>query len=75
VAKYRCDAKILDRADLARLTLPHRRGSISIALRRPGVSELDYCGRYPGDEPVNPGNRVAITPIEPTLALALTSPP
>jgi hypothetical protein len=45
-----------------------------VALRRPGIHELDYCRRYPGDQRVDPGDRVTVSPIEATLNKALAPP-
>jgi hypothetical protein len=50
------------------------RRSLGLGLDRAGASELDYCRRYPGDQTVDPGNGVVVSPIEPTLQAALASP-
>jgi hypothetical protein len=68
VAKYRCDGGVEHAASRVRIVIPAVAGSLTLALQRPGGGQLDYCLRYPGDQPVDPGNRVTVSPIEPTLA-------
>jgi hypothetical protein len=68
VAKYRCDGRVEHAAGRVRIAIPAVAGSLTLALNRPGDGQLDYCLRYPGDQPVDPGNRVTVSPIEPTLA-------
>ena len=66
VAKYRCDGGILRRATLIRMRLPGTRKVLTVGLTAPGVNELDYCRRFPGEETVDPGNVVTVSPIEAT---------
>ena len=67
VAKYRCDGRIAHIATKIRIALPAGAGTRTLALRTPGVSELDYCRRYPGDRRVDPGNYVLVSPIRSKL--------
>lgn len=62
VAKYRCDGRIARTATAIRIWLPGVAGSLTRRLERP-VADLSYCARYPGDEPVDPGNYVVVSPI------------
>jgi hypothetical protein len=73
VAKYRCDAGVQYTVTSMHVSLPGARGPITLSLKRQGVSGLDYCARYPGDQRVDPGNRVSVSPAEPSLQA--TSPP
>ncbi len=71
VAKYRCDTGSLHDVATIRITLPTRHpidltGPISID--RLGVSTLSYCRGGAND----PGQTVAISPIEPTSAATTT---
>ena len=65
VAKYRCDLGIVRTATAIRLTLPGARG-VSFAAREAVVSTgamgLSYCRGGPHD----PGQVVAVSPVEPT---------
>lgn len=64
VAKYRCDGGILSTVTSIRILLPATAtGAMTLNLREPGVGEFDYCKRYPGDQAIDPGNRVAVSPI------------
>jgi Protein of unknown function (DUF4232) len=74
IAKYRCDGRVLHPARLIHISIPGTAGSITTELRRPGVYELDYCQKYPGDQRVDPGNRVTVSPIEATIDAALAPP-
>jgi hypothetical protein len=74
VAKYRCDGGNLGTATLIRAALPGSPKALVLDLRGRGVSEFDYCRRYPGDQRVDPGNRVAVSPFETTLEAALDLP-
>jgi len=74
VAKYRCDGAILHTATSVRVLLPATTGALTLDLNRPGAGGLDYCKRYPGDGRVDPGNRVVVSPIEPTVATAESLP-
>ncbi len=63
VAKYRCDGGDLHTTTEIRVALPSRGGQLTITLNQ-GETGLDYCKRYPGDQPVDPGNRIDVSPIE-----------
>lgn len=67
VAKYRCDGGASGEASEIRIFLPGNttplRRTLSAAGGGFGVSALDYCHTYPGDEPVDPGNWVDVSPI------------
>lgn len=65
VAKYRCDGGDLHTTTAIEAALPGRGGRLTIRLNQ-GEAGLDYCRRYPGDRPVDPGNRVDVSPIEAT---------
>ena len=74
VAKYRCDAGDLYAATAIRVVLPAPpTRSTTLRLSEPGAGELDYCKRYPGDQAVDPGNRVNVSPVE-ASALATRLP-
>ena len=62
VAKYRCDGGILSAATAIRVLLPATAAG-AMTLREPGVGIFDYCKQYPGDQAIDPGNRVAVSPI------------
>lgn len=64
VAKYRCDGGVQDTARSIRVALTGQQSRFALRLGRAGAGGLDYCRRYPGDERVDPGNRVAVSPIE-----------
>lgn len=64
VAKYRCDGGVLSTATTIRVQLPGMLATVTLRLSGPGVGGLEYCKRYPGDQPVDPGNRVAVSPVE-----------
>ena len=61
VAKYRCDLGDLASATTLTVMLPGQHAVISVALSGRALN-LDYCEGGPDD----PGNTVAISPIEPT---------
>ena len=64
VAKYRCDVGILQAADSAHVQLPPAPGALTIGLVQ-GGGGLDYCeSAYPGDQHIDPGNRVTVSPVE-----------
>jgi hypothetical protein len=65
VAKYRCDGSDLHTTTAIRAALPSHGGQLTIRLNQ-GETGLDYCKRYQGDRPVDPGNRVDVSPIEAT---------
>jgi hypothetical protein len=68
VAKYRCDGGVLSAATSIRIVLPATpSGSVILGLGGLTAGALDYCKRYPGDQPVDPGNRVTVSPVEPSL--------
>jgi hypothetical protein len=67
VAKYRCDGSDLHTSTAIRAALPSHGGQLTIRLNQ-GETGLDYCKRYPGDQRVDPGNRVDVSPIEATAA-------
>lgn len=73
VAKYRCDGSMLSTATAIRVLLPGARRATLVALAPQGAAGLDYCRRYPGDQPVDPGNYVTVSPVdapgEPTSSL------
>jgi len=65
VAKYRCDAGIVHNATAIRLALPAARGAVFAgreAVASTGSEGLSYCrgGRH------DPGQMVAVSPVEPT---------
>jgi len=64
VAKYRCDGGILATATSIRVLLPTGTSPITLDVSDQHAAELDYCKRYPGDQPIDPGNRVNLSPIE-----------
>jgi hypothetical protein len=39
------------------------------------IADLDYCSRYRGDQKVDPGNYVTVSPIERTPAATLAPAP
>ena len=65
VATYRCDGSDLHTSTAIWAALPGHGGQLTIRLNQ-GETGLDYCKRYPGDQPVDPGNRVDVSPIEAT---------
>lgn len=76
VAKYRCDGAVVSSSTSIRLLLPgSEMGALTLHLRGPGVGGLDYCRRYPGDAKIDPGNRVAVSPIVPSVADATAQAP
>jgi hypothetical protein len=68
VAKYRCDGGVLNTATLIRVVLPGSRGDLTIRPNQ-GATGLDYCKRYVGDQPIDPGNHVTVSPVEPSAGL------
>ncbi len=74
VAKYRCDIGSLATANRVRVSLPHITWSAILQLTRPGVHQLDYCRCYQADQRIDPGNRITVSPIEPSVAAALARP-
>jgi hypothetical protein len=63
VAKYRCDGRVAHTATKITMAMPASPRTLSLGLDGPGASQLNYCQRYPGDQPIDPGNRVAVSPI------------
>lgn len=61
IAKYRCDQGSWVLVTTLTMTLPGQRAAVSVALARWALN-LDYCQGGPAD----PGNTVAISPIEST---------
>lgn len=57
VAKYRCDGRDLHTTTAIRVAPPSHGGQLTIGLHQ-GETGLDYCQRYPAEQPVDPGNRV-----------------
>jgi hypothetical protein len=74
IAQYRCDGRVLHTVTSPRVSLPGAASTTTVRLGRPGASRLDYCARYPGDQPVDPGNRVSISPVEPKLQATSPGP-
>jgi hypothetical protein len=66
IAKYRCDGRIAATASRLRLGLPDGGGQLQ--LRLSADSSFSHCHRYPGDLPIDPGNKAEISPLSPTLA-------
>jgi hypothetical protein len=66
-AQYRCDGGILYAATSIRVRLPATTGESTLDLSGTGA-ELSYCKQQPGDQRVDPGNRVVVSPIESSLA-------
>jgi hypothetical protein len=65
VAKYRCDSGGAADATRLKLSLPHVSGALSVSTVSPfGVSDLSYCHRFAGTSATDPGNFLAISPIE-----------
>jgi hypothetical protein len=64
VAQYRCDGAILYTATSIRVLLPGATRAVIVDLAGQGVAGLNYCKRYPGDQPIDPGNRVTVSPVE-----------
>jgi hypothetical protein len=76
IAKYRCDGRVLHTVTSLRVSLPGAGSQTTVRLGRQGVSRLGlaYCARYPGDRPVDPGNRVSISPVEPNVQATSAGP-
>jgi len=78
VAKYRCDGGSIAEASELRVLLPANASPLHIALPAGGggfgVSALDYCRAYPGDEHVDPGNRIDVSAITATEQAAFAPP-
>lgn len=75
----RSDAELLRsaRADAAAFGLFYDRYEAAVAtlnLSRLGIRDLDYCHRYPGDQSVDPGNDLIVSPIEATARAAIATP-
>jgi Domain of unknown function (DUF4232) len=65
VAKYRCDLGVARNATAIRLTLPAAHGAAFAgreAVATVGAAGLSYCRGGPGD----PGQVIAVSPVEPT---------
>jgi hypothetical protein len=75
VAKYRCDAKVQSAATVMYVSHLGLGGVASVSLSGLGIGDLDYCRRYPGEQPVDPGNYVTVSPIEATAQAAVAPPP
>jgi hypothetical protein len=69
IAKYRCDGQIAAIASELRVLLPNDGGRLQLLL--PADASFDYCQRYPGDLPVDPGNKAEISPLSSTLAATI----
>ncbi len=67
VAKYRCDAGDRLAATTLFVRLPAGRRWVRLHLG-PGVQGLAYCRRAPGAPSIDPGNRVAVSPVEASFA-------
>jgi Protein of unknown function (DUF4232) len=67
VAKYRCDGSDLHTTTAIRAALPGHGGRLTVRLNQ-GETGFDYCKRYPGDPPVDPGNRIDVSPVEATAS-------
>lgn len=63
VAKNECVGRNLHAATRIAVSLPGATSVITLRLRRPGVSELDYCQRDPAGGPIDPGNQVIVSPV------------
>jgi hypothetical protein len=74
IAKYRCDGAVLHSPTSVVIRLPGARAWVTVQVARSGVGDLAYCRRYPGDERVDPGNRVFVSPAEPSLQAAISQP-
>src|SRR6202011_1567464 len=72
VAKYRCDGGVRYTTTSMAVLLPGTTGALTLDVREQGVGGLDYCKQYPGDQPVDPGNRVTVSPLEASLSAALS---
>ena len=70
IAKYRCDGRTGASVQAISVVIPDVPGTLTVAIPNDqrGVEGLSYCRRYPGDLQIDPGDRIAISPIEPTLA-------
>ena len=74
VAKYRCDQGVLSTTSSIRVTLPNATAATPVNLSEHGVAALDYCKQPPGDHVIDPGNRVTVSPVEPSLLAAQPGP-
>jgi hypothetical protein len=67
LAKYRCDGGADGEASELQILLPGGTGSMQITLPAGGggfgVSALDHCRAHPGDQRVDPGNRIEVSAI------------
>lgn len=70
VAQYRCDGHSLYMPTMIRVWLPNERAPLALGLDL-GAAGLNYCKRHPGDLRIDPGNRVVVSPIEPSVRATL----
>ena len=63
VAKYRCDGPVLRTSTSIHVALPASRGELTLGLGQARIG-LDYCKRYAGDQTIDPGNHVTVSPVE-----------
>lgn len=75
VAKYRCDGRIASAATVMYISRIGLGGAAEVELAANHITGIDYCARYPGDQKVDPGNYVTVSPIEPTPAATLAAAP
>jgi hypothetical protein len=73
VAKYRCDGQDEHDVDRILIRVPGVTGrfTLTLALDQFGVGQYEYCKRYPGDTPIDPGNYVDVSPIGASYAATL----